>query len=161
MRFLRLVAFATLSALPSLLTGQVMDSLRVGDRVRVRVASTRGNTNLFVGNVASLSSDTLVVDIPGGKGTIILPRAAIAEVAIGNGRESRFANLPRMAPLLVLPVMLATGPSYHSGPHANALRNQRYILAALTALPVISVFTRTPPERWEPVYSWLDGRRAP
>src|SRR5215212_6031951 len=125
---------ATLVVSPLLLAAQVSDSLHVGDRVRVRVAATRGNTNLFVGNIASISPDTLVVDIPGGKGTIILPRAAIAEVAIGNGRESRLANLPRMAPLLVGPLMLATLPPPR-GPHSNAFRNQRYILVALTAFP--------------------------
>src|SRR4051812_9141208 len=160
MRLLRWIVAASAVALPSLVVSQAPDSLHVGDRVRVRVAATRGNTNLFVGNVASLTPDTLIVDIPGGKGSIILPRAAIFEIAIGNGRESRWANLPRVAPFLFAPIMLATAPTIYHGSHANALRNQRYALVALTSLPVIFQLRRTPPERWQPVYSWLD-RRAP
>jgi hypothetical protein len=101
MRSMRLVvaaALMSLPTLPSLFEAQVVDSLVIGDRVRVRVAATRGTTNLFIGNVASLARDTLTLSIPGGKGAIILQRAAVSEVAIENGRESRLAILPRVAP---------------------------------------------------------------
>src|SRR3954469_11590665 len=108
MRMSHLVLFAAVVALPPLLEAQAPDSLHVGDRVRVRVAATRGYSNLFIGNVASISPDTLVVDIPGNKGTIILPRAGIAEVAVASGRESRFVNLPHLLPLVAPGVLLAT-----------------------------------------------------
>ena len=72
------VATLAVGLLGSKASAQFRDTLQVGDRVRVRVAATRGTTNLFVGNLASLSPDTLVIDIPGGKGTITLPRAAVA-----------------------------------------------------------------------------------
>jgi preprotein translocase subunit YajC len=160
MWIIRRAFLAALIAAPSLLQSQAADSLQLGDRVRVRVAATRGNTNLFVGNVASISPDTLVIDIPGGKGTITVARAAISEVAISNGRESRFTNLPRALPALAGTFLIATAPSIHNGPHANALRNQRYVLMGLSAIPLILHFRRTPAEHWEPVYSWLDARPA-
>jgi hypothetical protein len=158
MRVIRQLVLAAFVALPTLLQSQAPDSIHIGDRVRVRIAATHGNTGVFIGNVASISPDTLFIDIPGGKGTITLARAAISEVAIANGRESHFANLPRMAPALVAPLLIATMPPIHDGPHANRLRNQRYIFLGLTSLPLILHFRRTPPERWQPVYSWLDAR---
>jgi hypothetical protein len=159
MRVIRHVFLAALVSAPQLLQAQISDSLHVGDRVRVRVAATRGNTNLFVGNVASISPETLVVDIPGGKGTITLARAAISEVAVSNGHESRLANLSSLLPAAVAPVMIATMPTIYDGPHATAFRNRRYVLIGLTALPFLLRFRRTPAEHWEPVYSWLDARR--
>ena len=159
MRVTHRVFLAALVSAPQLLGAQISDSVRVGDRVRVRVAATRGNTNLFVGNVATISPETLVVDIPGGKGTITLARAAISEVAVSNGRESRFANLSRLLPAAVVPVTIATMPTIHDGPHANGFRNRRYVLLGLSALPLLMHFRRTPAEHWEPVYSWLDARR--
>jgi hypothetical protein len=135
---------------------QFRDTLQIGDRVRVRVAATRGTTNLFVGNLSSLSADTLVVELPGGKGTITLPRAAVAEVALSQGDESRwkraFGVLPFMAPAVAIATI---GPP--SGPHHNALRNQQIVLSILAALPVVRFLTRAPNERWEPVYRWLEG----
>jgi hypothetical protein len=159
MRVIRQVFLAALVSAPLLVEAQISDSLRAGDRVRVRIAATRGNTNLFVGNVAAISPDTLVVDIPGGKGTITLPRAAISEVAVSSGRGSRFAN-PALLPGLVAPLLIASTPTIH-GPHANAFRNRRYVLVGLSALPLLLHFRRTPAEHWEPVYSWLDARRVP
>jgi len=158
MRVIRQVFLAALVSAPQLLEAQISDSLHVGDRVRVRVAATRGNTNLFIGNVASISPDTLVVDIPGGKGTITLARAAISEVAVSNGRESRFTNLPRALPVLAGTFLIATAPPIHDGPHANALRTQRHVLMGLSAILPIMHFRRTPGERWQPVHSWLDAR---
>jgi hypothetical protein len=159
MWIIRRAFLAALIGGPSLLQSQAPDSLHLGDRVRVRVAATRGNINLFVGNIATISPETLVVDIPGGKGTITLPRAAISEVAVSNGRESRFANLSRVLPAAVPTVLIATMPTIHSGPHANAFRNGRYVLVGLSALPLIVHFWRTPAEHWEPVFTWLDARR--
>jgi hypothetical protein len=158
MRSMRL-AVLTLLALttPTIASGQTSDSLNLGERVRVRVAATRGYTNLFFGSISALSADTLILDIPGGKGTIILPRVAISEVAKTAGRESRFRNLPRTLPLIASTVMFATLPTLH-GPHSNALNNQRYVLVALSALPLVSMFMRTPPEHWEPTTRWLEGR---
>jgi len=159
MRAIRHVFLAALVSAPQLLEAQISDSLHLGDRVRVRVAATRGNTNLFIGTVASISPETLVVDIPGGKGTITLARAAISEVAVSIGRESRFANLSRLMPAAVGPVLIATMPTINEGPHSNAFRNRRYVLLGLSAIPLLLQFRRTPAEHWEPVYSWLDARR--
>jgi hypothetical protein len=159
MRVIRQVFLAAVAGVTQLLGAQTPDSLHAGDRVRVRVAATRGNTNLFVGNVASISPETLVVDIPGGKATTTLPRAAISEVAITEGRESRFANVPRALPFLFGPSLLSTTPSTAPGPHASAYRNRRFALNALSSLPLIMQFRRTPAEQWRPVYSWLEGRQ--
>jgi hypothetical protein len=153
------VFLAAVAGVTQLLGAQTPDSLHAGDRVRVRVAATRGNTNLFVGNVASISPETLVVDIPGGKGQVTLPRAAISEVAITDGRESRLLALPQMLPFLVGPALLATTPTIKNVPHANGLRNWRYVLIGVSSLPLILHFRRTPAERWRPVYSWLEGRQ--
>ena len=159
MRSMRLAVFTLLAlTMPATTFGQTSDSLSVGERVRVRVAATRGYTNLFFGNISSLSTDTLILDIPGGKGTIILPRVAISEVAKTAGRESRFRNLPMALPLIASTAMLAALPPLHGGPHSNALNNQRYVLIGLSAVPLISMFMRTPPEHWEPTTRWLEGR---
>jgi hypothetical protein len=158
MRLIRLALLLSAAALPSLANAQTTDTLIVGERVRVRVPATRGNTNLLFGNVAALSADTLILDLPGGKGTVILPRAAISEVAKTAGRESRFRRLPMMLPLIGSTVMLATLPASHGTPNSNALNNRRYVLIGLSALPIISVFARTPPERWEPTTRWLEGQ---
>ena len=132
------------------------DTLHIGDRVRVRVSATRGNTNLFIGSVAAITHDTITLAIPGGKGTIILPRASIGEIGISDGRESRFRNLPMMLPMIASTALIATLPYPSSGPHANALRNQRYVLLGSQVLLLGRLFGRTPPERWRPLYSWLD-----
>ena len=136
---------------------QFRDTLQVGDRVRVRVASTRGSTNLFVGNLASVSPDTLVIDIPGGKGTVILPRTAISEVAVSQGNGSHLQNLPG-ALIFALPGTLVATASPLPGPHENAQRNRRIGLSALYALGTIVALGRRPPEKWEPMYHWLEGR---
>jgi len=159
MRSMRLAVFMLLALTTSTIAGgQTSDSLSVGERVRVRVAATRGYTNLFFGNISALSADTLVLDIPGGKGTIILPRVAISEVAKTAGRESRFRNLPMALPMIASTALLASLPPLHGTPHSNALNNQRYVLIGLSALPLVSMFVRTPPEHWEPTTRWLEGR---
>jgi hypothetical protein len=159
MRIVHQLFLAVTLAVPAVLRAQASDSIHIGDRVRVRIAATHGNTGVFIGNIASILPDTLVLDIPGGKGTITLARAAISEVAVAEGRESHFANLPRILPALIAPVLIASTP-VRDGPHANGFRNRRYLLVALSALPLIVHFRRTPPERWQPVYSWLDARPA-
>lgn len=133
---------------------QFRDTLQVGDRVRVRVAATHGTTNLFVGNLSSVSADTLVLDIPGGKGSIILPRAAVAEVALSQGNESRWRSVARILPFVGPPAAMEV-VSPPEGPHRIAFRNRQIFMIA--ALPVIA-FARTPRERWEPVYRWLQPR---
>jgi len=158
MRSMRLALFTSLAlTMPAISLGQTPDSLGIGERVRVRVAATRGYTNLFFGNISSLSADTLVLEIPGGKGTVILPRVAISEVAKTAGRESRFRNLPMALPMIASAALLAALPPLH-GPHSNALNNQRYVLIGISTVPLISIFMRTPPEHWEPTTRWLEGR---
>ena len=136
---------------------QFRDTLQVGDRVRVRVAATRGTTNLFVGNLLSVSPETLVVEIPGGKGSIILPRSAVAEVALSQGNESRWKRAVGILPWMGPSVTVAT-LSPPPGPHHNAMRNQQILVSVALALPVLRVFSRAPNERWEPTYRWLERR---
>jgi len=151
------VASLALAVSGSTVGAQVRDTLQVGDRVRVRVAATRGTTNLFVGNLSSVSADTLVIDIPGGKGAITLSRAAVAEVALSQGNESRWRRLPETLPFALPGYMIATLPAPR-GDHPNRFRNFQYLFGALSVLEVASVFGRSPREKWEPVYRWLEGR---
>lgn len=152
------VVAAFLVILPGLVANaQFRDTLQVGDRVRVRVAATRGTTNLFVGSLSSVSPDTLVVEIPGGKGASILPRAAIAEVALSQGNESRWKRAAGILPFMAPAVTFATlNPP--PGPRHNAFRNQQIFLSIAAALPVLRLLSRAPNERWEPVYRWLESR---
>ena len=154
MRIARVLAVA-LIAFPFVARAQASDSVVLGERVRVRVAATRGDRNLFIGNVAALSRDTLTLAIPGGKGTIILPRASIGEIARSDGRESHFRNLPMLLPMLVPTVLLVSVPT-PPGAHSNAFRNQRYLLLGLGGISMARMLGRTPPERWRPLNSWLD-----
>jgi hypothetical protein len=156
MRLLRAVVLAAVS-FPPALQAQASDSLHIGDRVRVTVAATRGNTNVFMGSIDRLSPDTMVIAIPGGKGSVILPRLAIAEVSISDGRESRLANVPRVLPLLMPAALFATLPTPKTG-HWVPLRNERYMLIGLSLSAVTSRLARTPAERWTPVYNWLERR---
>ena len=150
------VAMTALVLLSSTVGAQVRDTLQVGDRVRVRVAATRGTANLFVGNLSSLTPDTLVIDIPGGKGSIILPRAAVAEVALSQGNVSRWKRAVGILPFMAPAVTIATlNPP--AGPHHNANRNRQIFMGVVMALPFVSVMSRQPTERWEPVYRWLEG----
>jgi len=145
--------------LPLFISAQVPDDLHVGDRVRVRVADTRDYTSVFIGNVASLARDSMTLEIPGNKATMVLPRLAIAEVAISSGRRSRLSLVPSLLIPLALPISIAATASSFRGSHANGLRNQTYITAgALLSLPLARLFTATPRERWRPVYTWLDGK---
>lgn len=156
MRVSCILSFAVVAALPIALRAQGGDSLNVGDRVRVRVAATRGtNTNVFVGNIAGISAETLVVAIPGDKGSITLPRSAIAEVALSRGHQSYFSNLGRVAPGFIVSAPLFFLPRLH-GPHSNALNNQRYVLIGLHGLMIGQALTRRPPERWVPAFTWLE-----
>ena len=134
---------------------QAGDSLIIGDRVRVQVAANRGYTGVFIGNVAEISTETLVVEVPGGKARTTFPRAAIAEVAISDGRESRLNNVPKSVPFFALPIMIAVLPN-SSGSHHVAIRNQRIALIGLHVVTLGQLMWKSPPERWRPVYSWLD-----
>jgi hypothetical protein len=156
MRFRRAVLFAAV-VFPSTLLAQQSDSLRMGDRVRVTVAATRGNTNVFIGNVDRVTPDTLFIGLPGGKGLITLPRLAVSEVSISDGRESRWSNLPRVAPLLVPTAMILSMPTPKT-PHWAGLRNQRYALVGLSIGLASMRIAKTQPERWKPVYGWLHQR---
>jgi hypothetical protein len=158
MRVSCILSFAVVAALPIALRAQTGDSLNVGDRVRVRVAATRGtNTNVFVGNIAGISAETLVVAIPGDKGSITMPRSAIAEVALSRGHQSYFSNLSRVAPLIAFSAPLLFLPPLR-GPHTNALNNQRYLLIGLQGFTIGHALMRRPAERWVPAYTWLEHR---
>jgi hypothetical protein len=154
MRTLRAVAIMA-ALLPLIARAQVPDTVELGQRVRVRVAATRGNVNLFVGNVTALSRDTLILAISGGKGTVILPRAAVAEVAVPDGHESRWRRLPFVAPLVYSAALITTTRPM-PGPHSQGLRNRQYGLLAVNGLLVGSFLFRPTSERWRPLYSWLD-----
>jgi preprotein translocase subunit YajC len=144
------------AVLPIALAAQSGDSLNVGDRVRVRIAATRGaNTSEFVGNVASISAETLTVTIPGDKGLVTVPRSAIAEVAQSRGRQSHLTNVVHVAPLALLSVPLFMLPTLH-GPGTSRLNTERYILIGLQGLLIGHALARKPPERWVPAYSWLE-----
>ena len=155
MRMLAVVAAATL-ALPPIVAAQVHDTLVVGDRIRVRVGEARGYTNVFIGRLAALSRDTLTLEIPRDKGTMTFARTAISEVAIPNGRESRWANVGMVAPMFALPIVFATTPVPGG---SNGARNRHLVLAAaLLATPIAAVLRHPTAERWEPVYRWLDAK---
>ena len=156
-RRIGLVVVLAIAFRTAVVSAQTQDTIRVGDRVRVRVAATRGNTNLFVGNLASVSPDTVVIGLPGGKGSVILPRAAISEISVSQGDGSRLQNLPG-ALIFALPGAFFAATSSPPGPHEHAYRNQRIGLSALYALGTIVALGRRPPEKWEPMYRWLEGR---
>lgn len=152
MRPTRILAAAALLVFPVVAAAQVSDTLQLGERVRVRVASTRGNTNLFTGNIASISPDTLVLAIPGGKGTIILPRASINEVAKSDGKVSRWVRVPIITPLVVSSAMIT---STLTRSQSGSARTRGYFILGMNAAFIGGYLGRTPPERWRPVESWL------
>jgi hypothetical protein len=152
MRPTRILA-AALLLFPTLAAGQGTDTLRLGERVRVRVASTRQNVNLFVGNVSAISPDTLILALPGGKGTVILPRASISEVAKSEGNESRWRNLPRVAPLAL--ITAATIPLV-TQTRSRQVRFQGAALIGLNVSMIAARLGRKPPERWTPLDTWLN-----
>jgi len=158
MRMLAAVLAAALS-LPSIIAAQVRDTLVVGDRVRVRVGEARGYTNVFIGRVAAISPDTLTLEIPRGKGTMVFARSGISEVAVPNGRESRWAHVGMAAPMLALPIVYAATTLSSHVPHPSGYRAQQIaISAALLAAPVTALLSHPRAERWEPVYRWLDAK---
>jgi hypothetical protein len=160
MRFgaLTVVAPLAFAVSSSMLAQASSDSVHLGDRVRVHIAAGRENPNVFVGNLAQSTPDSVLLDIPGQKGHVVLARASIADVAVSAGRESRLATIMRTIPL-TLPVIVATslvattGVPDH-GPHHVALRNQRLALVGMEALLLGRIFNRTPAEKWREVAHW-------
>jgi hypothetical protein len=143
---------------PSLVAAQVHDSLVVGDRIRVRVGEVRGYTNEFIGRLAAISHDTLTLEIPREKGTMVFPRTGISEIAISNGRESRWTNFGLAAPMFIVPIVFATSPVV-SGSQSSGARNRHLLMAgALLTYPIAAMLRHQPKERWEPVYHWLDAK---
>ena len=158
MRMFAAVAAAALS-FPPTLAAQIHDTLIVGDRIRVRVGEVRGYTNLFIGRVGAISHDTLTLEIPRDKGTMIFARTAISEVAVPNGRESRWAHVGAAAPMLALPVVFAATTLSSPASHSSGYRTRQIVLSAALLIPPISFFfTRPRAERWDPVYRWLDAK---
>ena len=153
MRPTRILAAAAFSVLPVVAAAQVSDTLQLGDRVRVRVASTRGTTDVFTGNIASISPDTLVLAIPGGKGTIILPRASINEVAKSDGYVSRWVRLPIIAPLVVSSAMITSTLTRSS---SRDFQTRGTLILGLNAALITRYLSHPSPERWRPVESWLN-----
>jgi hypothetical protein len=153
MRPTRILAAAALLVFPALAGAQVSDTLQLGERVRVRGASTQGIVNLFTGNIASISPDTLVLAIPGGKGTIILPRASINEVAKSDGRVSRWRSVPFVAPLVFSSALVTSTLTRSNSSH---VRTQGLLLVGMNAALIARFVGRTPPERWRPVETWLN-----
>lgn len=153
MRPTRILAAAAFLALPIVAAAQVGDTLQIGERVRVRVASTRGNTNLFTGNIASISPDTLILAIPGGKGTIVLPRASISEVAKSDGHVSRWVRLPIVAPLVVSSALITSTLTKTS---SRDLQTRGTLILGLNAALIGRYLSHPAPERWRPVESWLN-----
>jgi len=151
------VATFTVGLFGSTAKAQFRDTLQVGDRVRVRVTATRGTTNLFVGNLASVSPDTLMIDIPGAKGSIILPRAAVAEVALSQGNVSRWKRAAGVLTFMAPAVAIATA-NPPPGPRHDTFRRQQILFTIAAALPALHILSRAPTERWEPVYRWLERR---
>jgi hypothetical protein len=158
MRMLTALVAAALS-LPSIVAAQVQDTLVVGDRIRVRVGEARGYTNVFIGRLTAISHDTLTLEIPRDKGTMIFVRSGISEVAVPNGRESRWAHIGLVAPMFAVPVVYATTTLSSHVPHSNGYRARQILLsAALLAAPIAAVLGHQPAEHWEPVYRWLDAK---
>lgn len=156
MRFTVAVAAVLVAAVPSPSPAQANDSLNVGQRIRVQIAASPGNTSVFIGNLAALASDTLVVSIPGGKGRVVVPRASISSVSVSAGHASRFTNLPGVVLIAAAPAFLMTAP-LPTGPHHNALRNQRIALIGIEGAMLWRFLARAPSvEHWRPVTSWLD-----
>jgi hypothetical protein len=154
-----LAAVVAALSIPSMVAAQVRDTLVVGDRVRVRVGEVRGYTNVFVGRVAALSHDTLTLEIPRDKGILLFARSAIAEIAVPNGRESKWGNVAMVAPLFAVPIALTTTILTSSAPHSKGYRTRGIVLsAALLATPIAAVLRHRPAERWDPVYRWLDAK---
>jgi hypothetical protein len=132
------------------------DTVRIGDRVRVRIVSTPGTVNVVTGNVASLSTDTLTVGLPGARGTVVMPRLGIAQLAVSDGVQSRSSQLTRTAPfLMTLPfsLALATRPT-----QSTNLRLLNYGFIAAETYAVARILSLPRLERWRSVTSWLDGR---
>lgn len=143
-----------LLAVPLIVKAQTPDSLVMGERLRVRVAATSPrSTNVFVGNLASVSRDSLTLEIPGGKGSVILPRLAIAEVARSDGTEARHPTL------IVAPAMVFTSftsVSLISHTHNNPTRASGVALLGISGFLFVHAVRGIPVERWRPLYSWLE-----
>lgn len=143
-----------LLAVTLVVKAQTPDSLVMGERLRVRVAATSPRTtNVFVGNLASLSSDSLTLAIPGGKGSVILPRLAIAEVARSDGTEAHHPGL-MVAPLIALTTFTAISSLRYA--HSNGMRATGVALVGFSGFQVVRLVRGIPVERWRPLYSWLE-----
>ena len=153
MRFAPTLA-AIIFAAPILLQAQ-SDSLHAGERVRVRVGASSRNTSAYIGNLSALSRDSLILGIPGGKGSVVLLRPAITEVAISDGHQSRWSQLPYALPLAISTLTIAALPTVHGSVGAH-LNTERYLLLGTNALLIGRVLLRPLPERWRPLNSWLE-----
>src|SRR5262249_25436835 len=134
------------------------DTIQVGDRVRVRVGTT-GSANTIIGNVKRIVADTLELSLPGGKGEITLPRAAIDEISESRGMESYRPLLrsPTPGPALALSALsVARAVDLAGHAHSRSIRASSVLLAGLGVLRIVTVFHGERRERWEPVTAWLN-----
>ncbi len=146
-------AVVLLLAIPMLASAQRDDTLRVGDRVRVK-SGTTSSANVTIGTLKRIVPDTLELAMAGGRGNVTLARVAIAEVAISRGTESYRPNLLHL--LTLAPIVAISIPLFINGHHSTESRVIGVGLI-LGAVPVAVARLKTQErERWDPVSSWLD-----
>jgi hypothetical protein len=143
-------------AIGSVARAQNSDSLYVGDRVRVRSVSAPGTSSVFYGNISALSSDSLTLALDGRRGTVMLPRLGIAQIALSDGHESRLSKIG-IPLLLTIPAAFQIHLATQSSAPAP-LRVGSVVLVAVNVRLLQKMFSRPPIERWRPVSAWLDNR---
>ena len=93
-----LVAIAALALTPDFAAAQFPADVHAGVRVRVWVPEAwrqeQGpwRRQQLRGTVASMSSDTLRLSVPGPLGTLAVPRHSMARLDVSRGRPSRVAS---------------------------------------------------------------------
>lgn len=124
-RFLRLVRLATvvgvLTSTPSVVRGQVLDSIPPNARVRIELPAAdrarfhRDRAQSVVGTLAAVRADTLLLVVRPGGAPLRLPRAAVRSISISRGRPPRWraALEGAVLPALITAAISAAGTSIH------------------------------------------------
>ena len=92
------VALALLAGSPYALAAQFPADVNVGTRIRVWIPEPRRQAEgplrrqLLRGTVASFTSDTLRLSVPGAIGTLEIPRASVRRIEVSRGAPSRPAS---------------------------------------------------------------------